>query len=108
MLICMTTEADLKRLIDLSVAGAQHEPAFLRALLTATLYVHLPLISSGSNLTVIPAFSDRTKAVAAAQDAVRIGSLRGSDLFKRSMAWRRCTLFKRGLAALKNRQVCSR
>lgn len=88
----MTTEAELKRLIDLSVADPRYEPECLRALLPATLYVHLPLAKSGrklhlvcftrpDGLTVIPIFSDRAKAQVAAQGAVRIGSVRGWELF---------------------------
>lgn len=88
----MTTQAELKRLLELSVADPRHEPEFLRALLPATLYVHLPLAKSGrklhlicftrpDGLTVIPIFSDHTKAQAAAQGVVRVGTVRGWELF---------------------------
>ena len=88
----MTTEAELKRLIDLSAGDPRYEADFLRALLPATLYVHLPLAKSGrklhlvcftrpDGLTVIPIFSDPAKAQVAAQGAVRVGSVRGWELF---------------------------
>lgn len=88
----MTTEAELKRLINLSVDDPRYEADFLRALLPATLYVHLPLAKSGrklhlvcftrpDGLTVIPIFSDHAKAEVAAQGAVRVGSVRGWELF---------------------------
>ncbi|GAB2519039.1 SseB family protein [Lysobacter humi (ex Lee et al. 2017)] len=88
----MTSTAELQRLISLSVADPRCEPEFLRALLTARLYVHLPITPSPhalqlvcftrpDGLTVIPIFSDETKAAVAAQGAVRVGSVRGWDLF---------------------------
>lgn len=88
----MTSTAELQRLISLSVADPRHEPDFLRALLTARLYVHLPLKPSSralqlvcftrpDGLTVIPVFTDEGKAAVAAQGAVRVGQVRGWDLF---------------------------
>lgn len=88
----MTTEAELKRLIARSIADPSQEPDFLRALLTATLYVHLPhkrtnaklhlvCFTRPDGLTVIPIFSDKKKAARAAQGAVAIGALTGRDLF---------------------------
>lgn len=88
----MTTTAELKRLIELSVADPRQEPAVLRALLDARLYVHLPLSDDSpmlrlvcftrpDGLTVIPVFTDVDKANAAAQGAVRIGTVRGRELF---------------------------
>ncbi|HTH27501.1 MAG TPA: SseB family protein [Sphingobium sp.] len=64
----MTSTAELQRLISLSVADPRHEPDFLRALLTARLYVHLPLKAKSralqlvcftrpDGLTVIPVFT---------------------------------------------------
>jgi hypothetical protein len=88
----MTTEAELHRLIQRSAADPMQEPQFLRALLTATLYVHMPLKRAGQKLhlvcftrpdglTVIPIFSDRGKATGAARGAVRVGAVRGWELF---------------------------
>lgn len=88
----MTSTAELQRLISLSVADPRHEPDFLRALLTARLYVHLPLKAKSralqlvcftrpDGLTVIPVFTDEEKASVAAQGAVRVGQVRGWDLF---------------------------
>lgn len=88
----MTTPAELQRLIDLSLADPRHEPEFLRALLDAQLFVHLPLTDDSTRLrlvcftrpdgiTVIPVFTDAGKAEVAAQGAVRIGTVRGRELF---------------------------
>lgn len=88
----MTTPAELKRLIELSVADPRNEPTFLHALLDAELYVHLPLSDDSSRmrlvcftrpdgLTVIPVFSDEGKARVAGQGAVRVGAVCGRELF---------------------------
>lgn len=88
----MTTPCELQRLITLSVVDATYEPYFLRALLEAELYVHLPLTDDSGRLRlvvfnrpdgvqVIPVFSDLERARRAAGSAARIASMRGRDLF---------------------------
>lgn len=89
----MTTPAELKRLIELCIGDPRHEPAFLRALLDARLYVHLPMSDDSpklrlvcftrpDGLTVIPVFTDPTKAEVAAQGAARIAAMQGRELFR--------------------------
>jgi hypothetical protein len=86
------TEAEFKRLMREAIADPVREPAMLRALLEAPLYVHLPLSDDSSRvrlicftrpdgITVIPVFSDRAKADFAAQGAARVLPLRGRELF---------------------------
>lgn len=88
-----TTVADLERLRELAMADPRREGAFLRALLSATLYAHLPssddsgrmrliMFTRADGLTVIPVFSDLPKAERAAQGQVRIAQVPGRDLFE--------------------------
>ncbi|WP_425598101.1 SseB family protein [Vulcaniibacterium tengchongense] len=69
------------------------EPAFFQALLTAVLYVHLPLSDDSGKvrlicftrpdgITVIPVFSDDVKAHAAARGAARVVAVVGRELFE--------------------------
>lgn len=89
----MTTHAELQRLIELSVADPRREPDFLRALLDATLYVHLPFVDDAARLrlmcftrpdglTVIPVFTALDRAARAARSAARVESVRGRELFE--------------------------
>jgi hypothetical protein len=88
----MTTAADLQRLIEACIRDPRREPEFLRALLDADLYVHLPwsddspklrlvCFTRPDGLSVIPVFSDEAKAERAAQGAVRLVVLPGRTLF---------------------------
>lgn len=88
----MTSPAELHRLIEESIRDPRREPEFLRALLEAKLFVHLPWSDDNPKLrlvcftrpdgvTVIPMFSDRGKAERAAQGAVRIGVVGARELF---------------------------
>jgi len=88
----MTAPDQLKRLIERAITDPREEKAFMQALLTAQLYVHLPLSDDSpklrmicftrpDGLTVIPVFSDVEKAVAAAQGAARVVAMTGQELF---------------------------
>jgi len=91
----MTSPAELHRLIEASIRDPRREPEFLRALLEADLYVHLPRSDDSTALrlvcftrpdgvTVIPVFSDFEKAQLAAQGAVRIALIEARRLFENS------------------------
>lgn len=88
----MTTPAQLSRLQARAIENSVEEPAFFQALLSADLYVHLPLSDDSGKvrlmcftrpdgLTVIPAFTDAPKAHAAARGAAKVVSVKGRDLF---------------------------
>lgn len=75
------------------MADPRQEAAYLRALLTATLYTHLPrsddsgrmhlvMFERPDGLSVIPVFTDLPKAHAAAGGHVRIGQVAGRELLE--------------------------
>jgi hypothetical protein len=89
----VTTVTELEQLRRKAIADPREEAAFLRALLGATLYAHLPLSDDSGKmhlvmftrpdgLTVIPIFSDLAQAHAAAQGHVRVAAVPGCDLFE--------------------------
>lgn len=86
-------EAELKRLMQRSMADPVQEPDLLRALLTATLYAHVPryddsgklhliMFTPPSGSAVIPIFSDVAKADAASGSSARVIAVRGRQLFE--------------------------
>jgi hypothetical protein len=88
----MTSPDELHHLIEASLRDPSKEPDFMRALLEAELYVHLPLSDDSGKVrlvcftrpdgvSVIPVFSDHKKADVAAQGVVRIGVMRARELF---------------------------
>lgn len=88
----MTSPDELHRLIEASLRDPSKETEFMRALLEAELYVHLPLSDDSGKvrlvcftrpdgLSVIPVFSDHKKADVAAHGVVRIGVMRARELF---------------------------
>lgn len=88
----MTTPAPLQQLIQRSVEDPRREPEFLRALLEAELFVHLPVSDDSGRIrlicctrpdevTVIPVFSDADRARLAAGNAARVAVVRGRELF---------------------------
>lgn len=90
----MITPEELNRLLEASVANPDAEPEFFRALLGATLYVHIPLHGDSPRLRfvmfshpidhalTIPVFTDAAKAAFAARGKVRIVSIAGRLLFE--------------------------
>jgi hypothetical protein len=89
----VTTVTELERLRALAVADPRHEAAYLRALLSATLYAHLPLSDDSGRmhlimfqrpdgLSVIPVFTDLPKAQAAAGGHVRVAQVVGRELLE--------------------------
>jgi hypothetical protein len=89
----MTTPEQLARLQARAIENPMEEPAFFQALLTAVLYVHLPLSDDSGKvrlicftrpdgITVIPVFSDDVKAHAAARGAARVVAVVGRELFE--------------------------
>ena len=89
----MTTLTELQHLRTRAIADPREEAAFLRALLGATLYAHLPLSDDSGKmhlvmftrpdgLTVIPIFSDPKQAQEAAHRYVRVAAVPGRDLFE--------------------------
>lgn len=89
----MTTTAELQRLLEASIKDFRAEPAFLRALLDAPLFVHIPKVeppgrrqfvmfkSPVDGQYVIPVFSDQAKADWAAQGNVHVLEMNGRALF---------------------------
>lgn len=84
---------DLRRLRERAIADPRAEPTYLRALLGATLYAHLPLSDDSGRtrliaftrpdgLTVIPMFTELRQAQAAAATAARIVAATGRQLFE--------------------------
>ncbi|MGY4516317.1 SseB family protein [Lysobacter sp. HA18] len=84
-------ESDFPRLLLLAQKDPQLEPEMLRAMLGARLYAHAPrsddsgrfrlmTFTRPDGLTVIPFFSDRTKALAASGTGARVVELRGRSL----------------------------
>lgn len=89
----MATATELERLRERALADPRQEAAYLRALLSATLYAHLPLSDDSGRmrlvmftrpdgLAVIPVFTDLTKAHAAAGGHVRVTAVPGRDLLE--------------------------
>lgn len=87
----MDNESFLDRLIEEAAQNPSLEPAFLRALLDARLYVHLPLSDDSGRLrivqftrpdgmAVIPVFTTLGKAKSAGQGVVRIVEVLGREL----------------------------
>ncbi|GGZ57573.1 hypothetical protein GCM10008101_08950 [Lysobacter xinjiangensis] len=89
----MTTVIELERLKQQAIADPRCEGAYLRALLSATLYVHPPrsddsgrlrflTFTRPDGLTVIPAFSHVGAARMAGGNAARVASTRERALFE--------------------------
>lgn len=89
----MVTSADLERIRDAALADPDLEAEFLRALLEATLYAHLPMsddsgklrflmFTRSDGLTVIPVFTDVSKAQAAAGRAARVAGVSGREFLE--------------------------
>jgi hypothetical protein len=89
----MTSAAELHQLIERSIEDPSLEPAFLRALLDATLYVHLPMSEAAGRvrvvtftrpdgMPVVPVFTDAPRAAFAGRGAVRTVPIRGRELFQ--------------------------
>lgn len=89
----MKSSGCLDEIIERAIADSTLEPLFLRTLLKAELYVHLPLSDDSGRarllqftrpdgLTVIPIFSSLDKAERAASGAVRVGRLTGRNLLE--------------------------
>ena len=89
----MATVTELERLRKRALADPRQEGAYLRALLLATLYAHLPrsddpgrmrliMFTRPDGLTVVPVFTDRAKAQAAAGNAARVAAVTGRDLLE--------------------------
>lgn len=115
----MTTPEQLARLQARAIENPMEEPAFFQALLTAVLYVHLPLSDDSGKvrlicftrpdgITVIPVFSDDVKAHAAARGAARVVAVVGRELFESApgATWMldpndvSCTLYPEEVATL--------
>lgn len=88
----MTDPDVLHRLIAASVADPRREPEFLRALLTATLYLHIASASRESGTRVIqfnrpdgicvtPIFTTAERAQVAAGGIVGVAQMAGRELF---------------------------
>jgi hypothetical protein len=89
----MTSTAELQRLLEASIKGSRAEPAFLRALLDAPLFVHTPKVeppgrrqfvmfkSPVDGQYVIPVFTDHAKANWASRGDVRVLEMNGRALF---------------------------
>lgn len=90
----MTSTAELQRLMEASFKDPRAEPAFLRALLDAPLFVHTPKVeppgrrqfvmfkSPVDGRYVVPVFTDRAKADWAARGNVHVLQINGRTLFK--------------------------
>jgi hypothetical protein len=87
----VVTPKELERLMQVAVEDKREEPAFFRALLDAIVYAHAPVSDDSrrlrliqflrpDGLTVLPFFTDRTKAQFAARSAARIVELTGRQL----------------------------
>ena len=115
----MTTPEQLARLQARAIENPMEEPAFFQALITAVLYVHLPLSDDSGKvrlicftrpdgITVIPVFSDDVKAHAAARGAARVVAVVGRELFESApgATWMldpndvSCTLYPEEIVAL--------
>lgn len=115
----MTTPEQLARLQARAIENSSEEPAFFEALLSAILYVHLPLSDDSGRVrlicftrpdgvTVIPVFSDAVKAQAAAQGAAKVVAVLGRELFASALGatWMldpndvSCTIYPEEVAAL--------
>jgi hypothetical protein len=89
----MLSEAELKGLMRKAIADPAYEPAMLRALLDAPVYVLLPMSDDSGRVRLItytrpdgvqfiPFFSDAGRASTSAQGVVRIARVTGRELFE--------------------------
>lgn len=90
----MVSTAELEKLMEASIQDARAEPAFFRALLEASLYVHTPKVeppgkrqlvmfkSPDDGRFVVPVFTDETKADWATRGNVRVLELKGRNLLE--------------------------
>jgi hypothetical protein len=89
----MLSEAELKGLMRRAIADPAYEPAMLRALLDAPVYVLLPMSDDSGRVRLItytrpdgvqfiPFFSDAGRASTSAQGVVRIAQVTGRELFE--------------------------
>lgn len=89
----MTTVIELERLKQQALADPRCEPAYLRALLGATLYAHAPISDDSGRLhflmftrpdglTVIPVFTDLASARDAAGGVARVVAVPGRTLLE--------------------------
>lgn len=88
----MNQPAKLEQLMAASINDCRAEPAFFRALLDATVFVHTPIVeppgrrqfvlfkSPDDGKYVMPMFTDKTKADWAARGNVRVVALKGREL----------------------------
>jgi len=108
--------------MQLAIADKTAEPAFFRALLEATVYVHAPRhdrsgrlrliqFTTPEGLTVVPFFSDKAQAIAAAGANATVVVLPGRQLFELARGATfmlnpnstRCTLYPEEVTALLDR-----
>ncbi|WP_162301390.1 SseB family protein [Cognatilysobacter segetis] len=89
----MESKPRLEQIIERAAQDPALEPVFLRALLDAPLYVHLPLSDDSGRvrivqftrpdgIAVIPVFTAVDKATTAAQGAVRVACVQGRELLE--------------------------
>lgn len=90
--ITMISTEEIERLMQLSFTDPLKEPAFFRALLTATVFVHSPanepadrrqfvlFKSPDDGQYVVPVFTSSSKATAAGGPAVKIVAMSGREL----------------------------
>lgn len=88
----MNQSAKLEQLMAASINNYRAEPAFFRALLDATIFVHAPIVeppgrrqfvlfkSPDDGKYVMPMFTDKAKADWAARGNVRVVALKGREL----------------------------
>jgi hypothetical protein len=88
----MNQPAKLEQLMAASINNCRAEPAFFRALLDATVFVHAPIVeppgrrqfvlfkSPDDGRYVMPMFTDKSKADWAARGNVRVVALKGREL----------------------------
>jgi SseB protein C-terminal domain/SseB protein N-terminal domain len=86
--------SNLQTYLAQALVNAHEEPAFFRALLDASVYVHMPhtvipgrlrfvqFVRPDNGQTVLPFFSDETRAYVAAGAAVRVEMMTGSELLE--------------------------
>ena len=88
----VVTAKELAELLQEAIADKTAEPTFFRALLDASVYVHVPRIvhrdrvsfvqfTTPEGLTVLPFFSDDEQAKAASGPSVAVAMLTGRQLF---------------------------
>lgn len=116
----MISANELSRLMQMALVDKTAEPAFLRALLDATVYAHAPRIGHNGHLrliqfvrpdnglTVLPFFSDEAQARTAAGTTAAVVVLTGRQLFELTRGATlmlnpnsaSCTLYPEEVAAL--------